>query len=115
MQYAIRSYDNPQCRTLEQFNEDVNKFSLLKKLLKSDKLDSEQVRLTLNNIVSLLNLFSSNECVTMMFFKVRPIHWHKLKTYLVFLGHMPEAIVELGVINEDIPECQMIEHHLKHI
>jgi hypothetical protein len=113
VQYAIKAYDNPQCKTVEQFNDDVYKFSLIKKLLKTDKSDSEFVQMTLNNIVSLYNVFGYDECTKMLFFKVRREHWFKLKTYLLFLNHMPESIPELQLINSDIKICPKIAKELR--
>lgn len=113
VQYAIRSYDNPQCRTLEQFEDDVKRFSFIKKLLKSDKTETEYVMMTLNTIVSLYNVFEYENCTKMLFFKVRKEHWFRLKTYLVFLGHMPESIPEFGVHDSDITICQNIAKELR--
>lgn len=113
IQSAILSYDNPQCRTLDEFKNDVKKFSIVKKLLKSGNIDSDYVRLTLNNIVYLYNVFNSEICTKILFFKVRKEHWYKLKTYLTFLGHMPEEIEEYFLKNSDIPICNEIAKELR--
>ncbi len=102
IQYAIKSYDNPQCKTLEEFEEDVKKISLVKKVLNSDRYDAEYVRMTLNTIVYVYNVFETEPCTNMLFFKVRKEHWSRLKTYLVFLNHMPEEIPELDIVNSNI-------------
>ena len=113
VQYAIRAYDNPQCRTMEQFEDDVKRFSFIKKLLKSDKDDIEYVMMTLNTIVSLYNVFECENCTKMLFFKVRKEHWFRLKTYLIFLGHMPESIPEMRIIDSDITICHSIAKELR--
>lgn len=115
VQYAIHAYDNPQCITLEQFNKDVKKFSYLKKILNSNQCDDEFVRLTLNNIVYLYNVFDYEACTKMMFFKTRKDQWYKLKTYLTFLNRMPTEIVELGIRDSDLPICQKIAKELRMI
>lgn len=113
VQHAIKAYDNPQCRTIEQFNDDVKKFSFVKKLLKSEKDDREYIRMTLNTIVYLYNIFDCEQCTKMLFTKVRREHWHKLKTYLIFLGHMPDNINELDIHDSDIAICQSIAKELR--
>ncbi len=113
VQIAIKAYDNPQCKTLEQFNDDVYKFSLVKKLLKFEKYESEYIQMTLNNIVALYNVFECEECTKMLFFKVRKEHWHKLKTYIIFLGYMPEEILDLNLKSSDIQICQQIAKELR--
>ena len=110
---AIKAYDNIQCRTLEQFKDDIKKFSQLKKLLKSNKSDDEYIRLTLNTIVYLYNVFEVEACTKMMFSKVRKDHWFKLKTYLIFLNQMPDNIEELSLIDTDIPLCPIIAKTLR--
>ena len=113
VQYAIKAYDNPQCVTLEQFNKDVKKFSSVKKLLNSEQSDGEFIRLTLNSIVYLYNIFSAEDCTIMLFSKVRQEHWYKLKTYLTFLNRMPEKIPELHIKNSDLKICPKISTHLR--
>ena len=115
IQYAISSYHNPQCSTLEQFNGDVKKFSGIKRLMNSDDMNEEFVKLTLNNILYLYNVFDREPCTKMLFLKVRREHWHKLKTYLVFLNRMPEFIIDQNVINTEIPICSDIANHLRNI
>ena len=112
---AISAYDNPQCITLDQFNKDVKKFSSVKKLLNSEQTDGEFVRLTLNSIVYLYNIFKGEDCTKMLFYKVRKEHWHKLKTYLLFLNRMPENIPEINVKNTDLKICPIISTHLRNI
>jgi hypothetical protein len=115
IQHAISAYHNPQCSTLEQFNADVKKFSGIKRLMNSEDCSDEFVKLTLNNILYLYNVFDRETCTKMLFFKVRPEHWSKLKTYLVFLNRMPERISELQLISIEIKICQNIAKHLRNI
>ena len=108
VQNALRSYDNPRCRTLEQFENDVKQFSNLKKLLKQDKVDNNFVQLVLNNIVYLFNMFEPDTCTKMLFFKIRKEHWQKLKTYLIFLNKMPDNIDGTNLNDSDIKLCPKI-------
>lgn len=104
LNYAMRHYDNPSCRTINEFNNDLNRFKYLKKLFQryTDK-GEENFLLMLNHIMILFNVFERDPCVKMLFFKVERRHWPILKTFLVGLSFMPDEIPELGVLDTDIP------------
>ena len=112
---AMHSYDNPQCKTIEQFEEDIFKFSILKKYLKNDDVDLDKVKLTLNLIVSLFNIFETESCIEMMFYKVREEHWFKLKTYLVYMNRMPDALNNGLTQNSEIGICHSTATQLRKI
>jgi len=98
---AMKAYDNPSCKTIVEFEEDLAKFSNLVRLA-SKKMNPIEIHLLLNNVVLLLNVFSQYECIVMMFFKVKQKDWSKLKTILVFLNRMPSEIPELGIKDGNI-------------
>jgi hypothetical protein len=104
LNYAMRHYDNPSCRTVNEFNNDLNRFKYLKKLFQryTDK-GEENFLLMLNHIMILFNVFEREACVRMLFFKVERCHWSLLKTFLVGLSFMPIMIPDLGVTDSDIP------------
>lgn len=106
---AMKSYDNPSCKTLIEFEEDLAKFSNLVRLC-SKEMDPIITHLTMNLVVTLMNMFEPTECIKMMFFKVKRDDWPKLKTLLVYLNRMPRTIPELCVNDMEIELCQnMIE------
>lgn len=87
--YAMKHYDNPSCKGLTEFKDDLKRFSYLKKLFKKYKPGSiAKERLILNHIVVLNNLFGT-ACINMLFFKVEEINWPQLKSFLLFLNLMP--------------------------
>jgi len=87
--YAMKHYDNPHCKGLIEFQEDLKRFSYLKRLFKKYKPGSQfKERLILNHIVVLNNLFGS-ATVTMLFFKIEEPSWPQLKSFLLFLNLMP--------------------------
>jgi hypothetical protein len=87
--YAMKHYDNPSCKGLTEFKDDLKRFSYLKKLFKKYKPGSiAKERLILNHIVVLNNLFGTS-CINMLFFKVEEINWPQLKSFLLFLNLMP--------------------------
>ena len=102
LQYAMHHYDNPQCHSLEEFDEDLKKFLYLKKLITRYKKDGElRDRLILNHIIILYNIFGPS-ATRMLFFKIDKDNWDVLVTFLLYLGHMPETLPEFNIILSDI-------------
>ena len=95
--YAMHHYDNPQCHSLEEFEEDLKKFVYLKKLLSRYKKDNElRERLILNHIIVLYNVFGDS-ATNMMFYKIDESCWDTLITFLVYLERMPEELAEYSI------------------
>jgi hypothetical protein len=100
--YAMHHYDNPQCHSLEEFEEDLKKILYLKKLLSRYKNNGElRERLILNHIIVLYNIFG-DAATRMLFYKVEESCWDVLVTFLVYLDRMPEMIPEYGIILSEI-------------
>lgn len=100
--YAMHHYDNPQCHSLEEFEEDLKKILYLKKLLSRYKNNGElRERLILNHIIVLYNIFGES-ATRMLFYKVEESCWDVLITFLVYLDRMPETIPEYGIILSEI-------------
>lgn len=88
--YAMKNYDNPSCRGLTEFNDDLKKFRYLKRLFRKYKAGSGlKERLIINHIVVIYNLFGIEAATKMLFFKIDKKHWPQLKSFLVFLNVMP--------------------------
>lgn len=101
--YAMHHYDNPQCHSVEEFEEDLKKFLYLKKLLSRYKKDGElRERLILNHIIVLYNVFGE-AATNMLFYKIDEECWDALTTFLVYLERMPEQIPEHSIKLSDIP------------
>lgn len=100
--FAMNHYDNPQCHSLEEFDEDLKKFLYLKKLITRYKKDGDlKERLILNHIIVLYNVFGVN-ATRMLFYKIEKDYWDVLVTFLLYLGYMPETIPEYNIILSDI-------------
>lgn len=98
----MHHYDNPQCHSIEEFEEDIKKFLYLKKLLSRYHKSGElRERLILNHIIVLYNIFGET-ATKMMFHKVDEDCWSSLATFLVYLNKMPEQLPEYGVVLSDI-------------
>jgi hypothetical protein len=100
--YAMHYYDNPQCHSLQEFEEDLKKFLYLKKLLfRYKNYDELRERLILNHIIVLYNIFGDS-ATRMLFYKIDKSCWDVLVTFLVYLDRMPEELPEYGIILSDI-------------
>lgn len=88
--FAIKNYENPQAVTKEDFEKDLNHFKYIKRLLKRYKSNGElKTHLLLNHFIILYNIFG--EATTpMLFFKIEQELWSSMKTFICFLGKMPE-------------------------
>ena len=98
--FAMKHYDNPQCKSIEEFHDDLNRTKYLKRLFK--KYTNSKVlkeRLILNHIIILNNVFGVEQSSRMLFFKIEEEYHSLLKTFLVYLNSLPE---------KDIPEADLI-------
>jgi hypothetical protein len=100
--HAMNHYDNPQCQTIEEFEEDLQRFLYIKKLFSRYKNSGElRERLVLNHIIILYNLFGE-ELTNMLFFKIDEEYWPQLATFLVYLERMPEFVDQISKKISDI-------------
>ena len=117
--YAVKNYDNPGCRGMEEFHDDLKRFKYIKRLLRKYNVGKDlRERLILNHIIILGNLFGVEATTKMLFFKIEKKFWSQIKTFLVFLNYMPmKIIVSCGIeiIDNDIPLDETILETLKDI
>lgn len=100
--FAMKHYDNQQCFTMQEFEEDLKRFSYLRKLLNRYKRNGElKERLILNHIIVLYNLFG-DALTDMLFFKIKEEYWPALVTFLVYLNRIPEDRMSNIVLDENI-------------
>ena len=91
MMFAMKHYDNPSCVDDKEFLDDMKRFKYLKRLFrKYDTSKVLKIRLILNHIIVLANVFGVDASSTLLFFKIDRKHWPVLKTFLVYLNYMPE-------------------------
>ena len=89
--FAIKHYDNPLCVDEKEFLDDMKRFKYLKRLFRKYETSKDlKMRLVINHIIILANVFGVDAATTLLFFKIERNHWPLLKTFLVFLGYMPE-------------------------
>ena len=97
-------YTNPQCENMEEFQEDMNRIKYIKRLLgKYEKNGSLRTRLILNHLIVLNNVFGSEACCRILFYKIEDNFHSYLKSFLHYLKYLPVNIpeVELQLIPFD--------------
>jgi len=113
--YAMHNYDNPQCHSLDEFQEDLKKFLYLKKLISRYKKDNElRERLILNHIIVLYNVFG-DATTNMLFYKIDEQSWDVLVTFLVYLERMPEELPNYAIKLSNIRLDEIIIASLRKI
>lgn len=117
--YMISSYDNPQCVDIEEFEDDVKIPKYIKRLInRYSSVGELKERLILNHIILFYNVFKHEAATRILFFKMESDDYSVLKTFLVYLDHMPD-VVELingrNLINSDIPISQEVAARLREL
>lgn len=108
--YAMHHYDNPQCHSVAEFEEDLKRFLYLKKLFTRYQQNNElRERLILNHIIVLYNIFGE-AATQMLFYKIEEKYWSALVTFLVYLGRMPD---ELPNFNVTLSQIELDENVIK--
>ena len=101
--FAMKHYDNTSCVDEQEFLDDMKRFKYLKRLFrKYDTSKDLKMRLIINHIVVLANVFGVDAATTLLFFKIERNHWPILKAFLVFLQYMPENDLVDTPINHEV-------------
>ena len=101
--FAMKHYDNPSCVDEQEFLDDMKRFKYLKRLFrKYDTSKDLKMRLIINHIIVLANVFGIDAATTLLFFKIEKNHWSILKTFLIFLHYMPENDLIQVPINHQV-------------
>ena len=97
--FAIKHYSNPSCVDEKEFLDDMKRFKYLKRLFRKYDTSKElKMRLIINHIIILANVFGVEAATTLLFFKIEKNHWSILKSFLIFLHYMPENdLVEVPI------------------
>lgn len=110
--YAAKYYDNPSCHTIEEFEEDLNRFKYLRKLFNRYKRAGDlKERLVLNHVIILYNCFGEN-ATAMMFLKFDEYH-SVLAPFLSYLNRLP-LTVSYGSITIDTASI-IQDAHIKEV
>lgn len=115
--YAAQHYDNPQCESMLEFQEDLDRFKYIKRLITKYKTGSElRERMILNHIILIYNVFGVRAGTRMLVFK----NLDKLGVlipFLVLLGTIPEKLYNIDNIEKlnisDIPLDKKVVERLR--
>jgi len=101
--YAAKHYENPDCVGVLEFQDDLKRFKYLRRLFnRYMNKEDLQSRLIINHLLILRNLFGDYPAARMLFFKVDPLHYSYLKTFLNFLGFKIDYVHGIGINGEDV-------------
>ena len=106
--YAMKEYNNPQCTSIDEFNDDLKKIKYIKRLL--NQYVSEGVlkeRLLLNHIIVFYNVFPPAAATRILFYKIEEKFWPMLKPFLFYLKLMPEDKIE-SVMGKEIKTNEIL-------
>lgn len=106
---AMKAYENPHAHNVSEFHDDLNRIKYLKRLFRRYKekraLTPLQLRLILNHLIIIFNVFQHDWAVRILFFRMERQLWSVLKTFLLFLNFMPDRlshITKKDIFSSDI-------------
>ena len=98
LDYAIKHYENHQCKDFDEFSEDVNRIKYLKRLFSRYEQNGDlKSRLILNHLIIFNNVFGLVPSARILFFRIEEKYYPILKTFLHFLERLPLNIPEVDV------------------
>lgn len=115
IQFAIKNYNNPQCHTLKEFEDDLKRFLYLKKLFsRYSTLGELRERLIVNHTVILYNIFGK-AATRMLFYKIDQEYWPYLAAVLVYLDRMPEYIQDFSLNPSELEIDEKLANALRNL
>ena len=99
--YAMKHYNNPQCTSIDEFNDDLNRMKYLKRLFKKYyNIGVLKYRLILNHIIIFYNVFGIDAGTRLLFYRIEREFHSVMKTFLVYLNFLPEGdIMEVDLVS----------------
>ena len=98
--YAQKHYDNPTFDTEKEFWDDIKRFKYIKRLFRKYELTGDiKIRLVINHIVVLQNVFGTDACITLLLYKNEVKYWPILKSVFINLNYLYPK--ELENLTED--------------
>jgi len=106
--FAQQNYSNPTLEDNVEFLEDIKRFKYLKRLFRKYKTTGDvKIRLIINHIVVLQNVFGADVAITLLLFKIDREYWSVMKTVLSYLKLLYEH--EMPDVDEDEKIKQMLK------
>ena len=87
--FAQQNYDNPTVETEIEFYDDIKRFKYLKRLFRKYEITGDiKIRLVLNHVIVLQNVFGAEAAITLLLFKIDKKYWKILKPVLDYLSYL---------------------------
>ena len=87
--FAQHHYDNPTLQKEQEFYDDIKRFKYLKRLFRKYRITKKiKIRLAVNHVIVLSNVFGVEVAVTLLLFKVEKVYWPYLKSILNYLNYL---------------------------
>ena len=103
--YAQKHYDNPTFETEKEFWDDIKRFKYLKRLFRKYELTGKlKIRLVVNHIIVLQNVFGTDAAITLLLYKIDKKYWSVLKTCLNYLEYLYPHELESEKTDKNIEE-----------
>lgn len=97
--FAMKSYENPQCSGIDEFQEDLNRIKYLKRLLRKYKTHGVlREQLILNHLIIFYNVFGITPATRLLFSRIESDLHPYLKTFIVYLNNLPDIISEVDLV-----------------
>ena len=87
--FAQKHYDNPTLEKEVEFYDDIKRFKYLKRLFRKYDITGEiKIRLILNHLIVLQNVFGAEVAITLLLYKIDKKYWSVLKACLNYLDYL---------------------------
>ena len=87
--FAQHYYDNPTLQKEQEFYDDLKRFKYLKRLFRKYRITGKlKVRLAVNHIIVLQNVFGVEAACILLLYKVDKQYWSMLKSFLDYLQYL---------------------------
>lgn len=89
--FAAKHYDNPSCKSMNEFRDDLGKIKYIKRLVqKYINIGEIRDKLLLNHIIVFYNMFGVKASTKMLRFKCDKEEMACIKPFLLFLKYIDE-------------------------
>ena len=103
--FAQQNYDNPTLQKEQEFYDDLKRFKYLKRLFRKYRVTGKiKVRLAINHIIILSNVFGVEAACILLLFKVDKTYWPYLKSIINYLNYLYPHELENVPTNKGIDE-----------
>lgn len=87
--YAMANYRNPLCESVEEFDQDLARFSSIRKLMfRYFYRDDLNLRLALNHVITIYNVFEIKAATRILFYTMNDEYKPSIKSFLLYLGYI---------------------------